>query len=118
MFSPEDVYLVQAEMVQQCERLRDRFALLDAPLEVALDATAGVRGVLDWRARFDTAYASLSWPWLLLGDPDGAPGDLRLVPASGHVAGVVAGTDLDTGVHRAPANRRVVLGAGAQRRRR
>ena len=112
VFSPEDVYLVQAEMVQQCERLRDRFALLDAPLEVALDATAGVRGVLDWRARFDTAYASLSWPWLLLGDPDGAPGDLRLVPASGHVAGVVAGTDLDAGVHRAPANRRVAWALG------
>jgi len=107
VFSDEDVYRVQAEMVLQCERLRDRFALLDVPLELALDATAGVRGVLDWRSRFDTAFAALAYPWLVLVDPNGAPGDLRLVPSAGHVAGVVAGTDLDSGCHHAPANRRI-----------
>lgn len=107
VFSPEDVYRVQAEMVQQCERLRYRFALLDAPLELALDAAAGLRGVLDWRSRFDTAFAALAYPWLVITDPNGQPGDLRLVPAAGHVAGVVAATDLETGCHHAPANRRI-----------
>ena len=107
VFPPEDVFLVQAETVQQCERLRDRFALLDPPLEVVLDGTAGIRGVLDWRSRFDSAFAALTYPWLVVADPNRSPGDLRLVPSSGHVAGVVAGTDLDVGVHKAPANRRI-----------
>jgi hypothetical protein len=107
VFPVEDVYRVQAEMVLQCERLRDRFALLDVPLELALDATVGVRGVLDWRSRFDTDFAALAYPWLVLVDPNGAPGDLRLVPSAGHVAGVVADTDLESGCHHAPANRRI-----------
>ncbi len=117
VFDLEQVYRVQSEMVLQAERLRDRIALLDAPLEVSLDPTAGVRGVLDWRGRFDTAYAALVWPWLLVGDPlaegpgggSGGPGrdGLRLLPAAGHVAGLVAATDLETGCHRAPANRPV-----------
>lgn len=105
IFGPADVYRVQAETVRQCERRRDRFALLDPPYEVVGDPSAGVRGVLDWRARFDTAYASLSHPWLKVADPLGGPGTVRLVPSTGHVAGLMAATDLGVGVHRAPANR-------------
>jgi len=107
VFSAQDVYRVQAQMVLQCELKRSRFALLDAPYDVALDAMSGIRGVLDWRSRFDTAYAALSYPWLKVSDPVGGPGAVRLVPSTGHVAGIVAGTDLERGVHHAPANRRV-----------
>jgi len=107
VFGTQDVYRVQAEMVLQCERMRYRFALLDAPYDVALDAVSGIRGVLDWRGRFDSSYAALSYPWLKVSDPLGGPGAVRLVPATGHVAGVVAATDHEHGVHRAPANRRV-----------
>jgi phage tail sheath protein FI len=39
------------------------------------------------------------YPWLVTGEA----GD-RLVPPSGHVAGLIARTDLSQGVHRAPAN--------------
>lgn len=112
VFGLQDVYRVQAEMVLQCELTRDRFALLDPPYDVALDALSGIRGVLDWRARFDTAYAALSYPWLKVSDPLGGPGALRLVPATGHVAGIVAATDLEHGVHRAPANRPVRWAVG------
>ncbi|OBF33698.1 hypothetical protein A5724_19300 [Mycobacterium sp. ACS1612] len=107
VFTTADVYRVQAEMVLQCEQKRDRFALLDVPHEVALDAVSGIRGVLDWRARFDTDYAALNYPWLKVSDPIRAAGAIRLLPASGHVAGIVAATDLEHGVHRAPANRRI-----------
>lgn len=107
VFGVEDVYRVQAEMVLQCEQLRDRFALLDPPLEVALDSTAGIRGVLDWRSRFDSEFAALTYPWLVVADPNGNPGDLRLLPAAGHVAGLVAATDLETGCYHAPANRQL-----------
>lgn len=107
VFGVHEVHRVQAEMVLQAETRRDRFALLDPPHDVALDPLAGIRGVLDWRSRFDTSYAALSYPWLKVSDPVGGPGSVRLVPATGHVAGVMAATDLDEGVHRAPANRRL-----------
>ncbi|MCW2714561.1 MAG: tail sheath protein [Frankiales bacterium] len=106
------VYRVQAEMVSQCERLADRFALLDPPY-ACLDPGQGLREVLDWRSRFDTSYASLTFPWLRVVDPVGGPGAVRLVPPSGHVAGMVAATDLAVGVHRAPANRAVEWTLGA-----
>lgn len=112
VFGPADVYRVQAAMVLQSEQKRYRFALLDPPHDVALDVTAGIRGVLDWRRRFDTAYAALSYPWLKVSDPLGGPGAVRLVPPTGHVAGIVAATDLAEGVHRAPANRRVEWALG------
>jgi hypothetical protein len=112
VFGPTDVYLVQAQMVLQCERLRDRFALLDAPYDEALDAVSGIRGVLDWRGRFDTSYAALAYPWLKVSDLVAGPGDVRLVPLSGHVAGVVAATDIERGVHHAPANRPIEWSLG------
>ena len=87
---------------------RDRFALLDPPLEASRDTTAGVRDVLDWRARFDTRFAALYFPWLRVVEPiTGATDITRTVPPCGHVAGGYAATDLETGVHHAPANRRV-----------
>ncbi len=105
VFSTSQVYRVQAEMVLQCEQQRDRVALLDAPYDVALDSLSGIRGVLDWRARFDTTYAALVYPWLEVSDPVLGGGAVRALPATGHVAGLVAATDLQHGVHRAPANR-------------
>lgn len=113
IFGTRDVYRVQAEMVLQAELKRDRFALLDPPHDVALDPLGGIRGLLDWRARFDTSYAALSYPWLEVSDPVGGPGSVRAIPATGHVAGLVAATDLEDGVHRAPANRRLSWALGA-----
>lgn len=111
-FTPADVFLVQAAMVEQAERLRDRFAVLDVPFEVVADATAGLRGALDWRSRFDTAWAALNYPWLEVADPIGGPGAVRVLPSCGHAAGQYADTDLELGVHRAPANRPVTWTLG------
>jgi uncharacterized protein len=108
VFTDAQVYQVQAQLVDQCERLRYRFALLDPPYATATDAANGLRGVLDWRARFETSYAALTYPWLAVLDPllpDS--GAVRLVPPSGHVLGGYAANDADSGVQRAPANRRV-----------
>lgn len=108
IFTDSQVYQVQAQLVDQCERLRYRFALLDPPYSSATDAAGGLSAALDWRARFDTSYAALYYPWLAIQDPlQPDSGAIRLVPPSGHVAGGYAATDLETGVHRAPANRRV-----------
>ena len=107
-FSDTQVYQVQAQLVEQCERLRYRFALLDPPYAAAADAATGLQAVLDWRARFDTSYAALNHPWLGVLDPlVPTGGAVRLVPPSGHVAGGYAATDIDSGVHHAAANRRI-----------
>jgi hypothetical protein len=104
-FSATQLFQIQSEMIGQCERKRDRFALLDPPFAASQGTLAGIREVLEWRARFDTQFASLHFPWVKVLDPLRAvTGTSRLIPPSGHAAGAVAKTDLDIGVHKAPAN--------------
>jgi len=100
--SEDDIYLAQQAMIDQCQQLRDRFAILDAPLNPG-GQPRDLAEVLDWRRRFDTEFAALYHPWLIVRDPAAPPTD-RHLPPSGHVAGVYAATDLARGVFRAPAN--------------
>lgn len=88
---------VYAEMIAQCERQHDRVAILDPP-------PVGVIQLRQWRDRFTSRFAAAYAPWIRVPDPLQAPGRFRIVPPSGHVAGVYARTDLSEGVHRAPAN--------------
>jgi hypothetical protein len=109
VFSDADIYRAQAALVERCETLRDRIALLDPPFTAARDDTAGAGAARVWRARFDSKYAAFYYPWLRVVDPvrlaSGAdPGLTRDVPPCGHVAGQYARTDLSVGVHKAPAN--------------
>jgi phage tail sheath protein FI len=106
-FGGEELFRIQSEMILQCELKRDRFALLDPPLDASTNQLAGIRSVLDWRSRFDSKYAALYFPWVRVVDSPAALEPTRLVPPSGHVAGAIAGTDLAIGVHKAPANRRL-----------
>lgn len=104
-FDADAVYRVQAAQLAHCEARRDRVALLDAPFETVRDPRLGATAIRAWRRRFDSSYAALYYPWAKVSDPL-RPGDAltRDVPCSGHVAGFIAGTDLKTGVHKAPAN--------------
>jgi hypothetical protein len=104
VFTEAQTFLIQAAMVEHCERRGDRFALLDPPFDCANDATAGLAAIQAWRQRFDTTYAALYYPWVKVIDPrlDGA---VRALPPSGHVLGQYALFDVETGVHRAPANK-------------
>lgn len=95
--TPDAIAEVQAAMLQQGEKGLYRVAVLDPP-ESALDFEA----IQTWRARFDSTYGALYYPWLQV---SAASGQLRSLPPSGHVAGLIAGTDLTQGVHQAPANR-------------
>lgn len=106
-FTDDDVFQVQQAMIEQCERLRDRVALLDPPLSAARPDGLGMGAARAWRARFDSKFAALAYPWLRVRDPLAAPGAASLVrdiPAAGHLAGVCAASDLSIGVHKAPAN--------------
>lgn len=93
----ESIFAVQQAMVLQGEAGLYRVALLDPPR-----TRLGTEAIQTWRARFDSSYAALFYPWLLV--DAGTGGLLREVPPSGHVAGLIARTDLEQGVHRAPAN--------------
>ncbi len=109
-FGADAIYQVQAALVQHCEKRRDRFALLDAPYDTCSRLTFAVTELRDWRSRFDSQYAALYAPWLKVVDPrrnvrSGGRRDVtRAIPPSGHMAGLIAATDLRQGVHVAPAN--------------
>lgn len=105
VFDDAAVFRVQAAMIDQCERLRTRVALLDPPAPAALDPLQAVAAIRAWRRRFDSSYAALTFPWLLVLDPLRLGGALtRAIPPCGHAGGQYARSDLEVGVHRAPAN--------------
>lgn len=93
---------VQTALIEQCERLKYRVALLD-PL-----ATAGASPTLNeiqaQRLQFDTKYAALYYPRLIVRD---AGGQRRAVGPSGHMAGLCARVDNERGVYKAPGNETV-----------
>lgn len=104
LLDTDSVLELQRALVDHCERLKDRVALLDVPLG------SDPQEALDWRRRFDSSYAAFYHPWLRVPDPLGLQGLLRTVPPSGHAAGVLARSDLRSGVAKPPANE-VVEGA-------
>lgn len=97
-FSPDEVYEVQSAMSLQGQQGLYRVVVLDPPASML-----GLEEIQTWRARFDTPFAALYYPWLRVSE-QGSGGAVRDVPPSGHVLGLIARTDLTQGVHRAPAN--------------
>jgi uncharacterized protein len=95
---PDQVLAVQRAMIDHCERMHDRMALLDSM------PGHGLAEVLEWRGNFDSSHAALYFPWIETrrGEQVGPP-----VPPSGHVAGSIARIDRTEGVHRAPANQKI-----------
>jgi uncharacterized protein len=104
--SDEGVRAVQTAIMNHCEAMRDRVAILDAPPDM------NPQRIREWRlntAGYDSKYATLYYPWVRVADPLGET-DSVLVPPSGHIAGIWARSDSERGVHKAPANE-VVRGA-------
>lgn len=91
---------VQEAMIEQCERLKYRVALLDPEV-----ATIGVPPTLteiqNQRKRFDTKYAAIYYPRIIMRDATDKP---KPIGASGHMAGICARVDNTRGVFKAPAN--------------
>ncbi len=93
---------VQGMILDHCENMQDRFAILDGQRltgQAGGYTTADVSGTL--RNAID-GYGSLYFPWLEVYDP--ATQANIVVPPSGHVAGIFARTDAQRGVHKTPAN--------------
>ncbi len=89
-------HVIQQALITHCELLKDRFAVLDPPLGSTIQA------VQNFRSQYDTRYAALYYPWVTIRNPADSL-DLS-VPPSGHVIGIYARTDVERGVHKAPAN--------------
>jgi uncharacterized protein len=82
------------EIVTHCEKMKDRFAILQAAQNVAnLDKLLPPN---------DSKYAAFYYPWIYVLDP--LNGNKKLIPPGGHIAGIYARSDTERGVHKAPAN--------------
>jgi uncharacterized protein len=104
-FTLDDVFHVQQAIVAHCETMQYRVALLDPPDFGYPRQRVDLGEVQSWRNRFDSSYAALYYPWLLVSDPLLLGNQIvRRIPPSGHAAGVCAYTDVTIGVHKAPAN--------------
>ena len=94
---PKDLSQVTEEVIDQCERLKDRFGIISV--------IEGQSDVSQLPKHRNTSYAAIYYPWVRVFDP--LTNDTRLVPATGHIAGILARLDLVEGVHKAPANEAV-----------
>ncbi len=96
-FDASELQAAQLALVQHCEALGARIALLDLP--------PGLRAgdIVQWRHALASPRAALYTPWLRV-DADGTA---ATVPPSGAACGITAQVENDTGVWAAPANRNV-----------
>lgn len=104
----EQMIAAQQLLIETCERSTERVALLDPP------STAGAATLHDlrvWAARFASSYAVAVVPWLTVLDPRRAR-DVRRIPACGHLAGMIARCDTESGPWLAPANRSLAWAHG------
>ena len=91
-----DILAISQNLITHCERMHYRVAVLDSPDNVPLS------GVREYRSLLDTTRAALYYPWVTINDPISEQ-NINL-PPSGFMAGIYARSDVQIGVHKAPAN--------------
>lgn len=91
-------------VIQHCQYMRYRIAVIDSGNEQTLNQ------VQDMRARFDSSWGAMYYPWVRILDPvTRAP---IFLPPSGFVTGIYARNDITRAVYKAPANEVVNLSIG------
>jgi hypothetical protein len=83
------------ELLNRCESTRDRFAILNEPRDDA--------DFQQISRHPDSSYGGLYYPRIRVVAPH-TPEGYMVVPPAGHMTGIFARTDIDRGVHKAPAN--------------
>lgn len=95
----EDRRAVRTALIEHCERLKYRFAVL------AAENSPDIAIIRDARSNHDSGFAALYHPWLIV--PETAPNSphstLAISP-EGAICGLYARSDTQRGVHKAPAN--------------
>lgn len=87
-----------------CQNRKDCFFVADPPFGLSpLQALQFKQGTVDpWTGNgFNTSYGALYYPWIKVSDP--LTGKTKDVPPSGAVVGTYSFTDVQRGVHKAPA---------------
>ncbi len=100
----DDANAILGQLINHAERMRYRIAVLDSPPK------QGIADVRKVRAKLDSKYAALYYPWVRVLDPV-TRRELDL-PPSGFVAGIYARNDINRAVYKAPANEVVNLAIG------
>lgn len=110
---------IQAAALEHCARSGDRFAILDSIPVSSRSPGDDLAAVMDQWNSLPPREGALYFPWIRVGDVDDVTSSddrgwsahrrrhmraLRVVPPSGHVAGIYARVDARAGVHKAPAN--------------
>ena len=104
LIDKDGVKAVQLALINHCERMHDRMAIIDPLPDLKPQA------VKKWREKesnFDSKFAALYYPWIKVADANGKP---VAVPPSAFMAGIWSRSDAERGVHKAPANE-IVRGA-------
>lgn len=89
-------------LITHAQRMRYRIAVLDSGEGLSISE------VRSQRAKMDSSYAALYYPWIRVLDP--VTNTEMNLPPSGFVAGIYARNDINRAVYKAPANE-VVNGA-------
>ncbi len=108
MGDDDAVGAIQNTVINHCERMRYRIAVLDSRRDQL------VTGALAFRNRRSSDYAAIYYPWVWVADPLG--GGRLLLPPSGFVAGIYARNDIEHAVFKAPANEVVRLAIDFEQR--
>ena len=91
-------------LISHAERMSYRIAVLDSGDDQTISQVRALR------ARFDSSYAALYYPWVRVLDP--VTRQEIYLPPSGFVAGIYARNDTNRAVYKAPANEVVNLALG------
>mgnify|MGYP003288235017 CR=1 FL=1 len=99
----DEIFTATQSLVAHAEGLRYRIAVVDGPQASSLNE------IREFRGKFDSKYAALYHPWIEILDPteraaQGRPPKRLMLPPSGFVSGIYARSDIERGVHKAPAN--------------
>lgn len=88
---------VIVSLVTHCENLKSRVAVFDMPKDMYKP-----KDLIEYRDMIDSTYAAMYHPWIQVFDRSSNKNDF--VPPSGAVMGIYSRTDVNRGVHKAPAN--------------
>lgn len=91
-----DASAIVNALISHCQRMRYRIAVLDSGDGQTISQVRAMR------AKLDSTYAALYYPWVRVLDPV-TQAEIHL-PPSGFVAGIYARNDINRAVYKAPAN--------------
>ncbi len=102
--TPQQTVQLQLAMIDQCQRLRYRVAILDTPDKLQIGQAQNWPSSQGLVFSPPSRFAAIYYPWMMAPDALELAGPTRSVPPSGYVAGAYAFNDLTYGVQRPPGN--------------